>query len=52
MDSLMDEFTIYNIHRWLDIWLEIWTDRWIDRLIYMTVCMGKRAFCDMAVFYK
>ena len=21
-------------------------------IIYMTGCMGKRAFCDMAVFYK
>ena len=20
--------------------------------LYMSVCMGKRAFCDMAVFYK
>ena len=20
--------------------------------LHMTVCMGKRAFCDMAVFYK
>ena len=22
------------------------------KTLHMTVCMGKRAFCDMAVFYK
>ena len=25
---------------------------YLSVIVHMTVCMGKRAFCDMAVFYK